>query len=314
MPPETAVASGAADTQAANPASETQAPSNGGTDGAQPQDSEATVQTASSDVTTLEGGPPPAPPPPPPAPAISEERLLELAEQRIAAREAERQAREDRERTLSELRDLRRNGPKLARQTLDKIAEEAGVVIPSAYRESLEDWAENLSLKAVDAARIELGDEASKALGDEQQAFIDACYAAIDPAKRAEFTAEVNNKGHSAWVAAAAKYAPRSDGMVTVDDLASKTVTMAGAAKHNLSDGEKTALAEAVKGAKTPDALLGAVFNAGRERERQAPGTAPSNDGVRVSEPGYTRAQISKMNRAQLDALPEGVFNKVMGI
>ena len=124
----------------------------------------------------------------------------------------------------------------------------------------------------------------------------------------------MNNKGHVDWVKAAAKFAPRTDGMVTTGDLASKATAMANDAKYNLSDGEKTALAEAVKGAKSPDALLVAVFNAGRERERQAPGAAPSNDGVRVSEPGYTRAQISKMNRAQLDALPAGVFEKVMGI
>jgi hypothetical protein len=239
---------------------------------------------------------------------------LELAEQRIRAREAERQAEEAREKTIADLRDLRRNGPKLARQTIDKIAEDLNAVIPAQYREDLEDWAENLSLKAVEAARIELGDESSKALGDEQQAFIDACYKHIDPDKRDLFTAAVNNKGHDVWVAAAAKYAKRDDGMVSVEDLATRATAMAGDAKHNLSDSEKVALSEAVKGAKTPDALLVAVFNAGRERERQAPGAAPSNDGVRVSEPGYTRAQISKMNRAQLDALPEGVFEKVMGI
>ncbi len=315
MPPEAAVATPAVDTQAANPAADTQAiittPVDGGTDGTQPPNDGATVQT------TPDSGEPPVPATPvvPDAPTYTPEQLLEIAEQRVEARkaaQAEAQAaKEAREKTLSELRDLRRNVPKTVRNALDTIAEQANIVIPVELRSLIEDNIENLSLKGVDAAKIEFGEEGAQALLSEQQSFIDACYAAIDPARRAEFTAEVNEKGHDDWVKAAAKYAPRPDGMVTNDDLVSQVGAIAKDAKYNLSPAEQNALTEALKGAKTPAATLVAVFNAGILREKTAPGAAPASDGMRNAPQDYTYAQVSKMNAAQLAALPPGTLEKV---
>ncbi len=316
MPPEAAVATPAAETQAANPASETQATAPqgaAGTDGAQPQATEATVQTAprSEEAAPAKDSTPPAPPSPPPAPELSQERLLELAEQRIQAREAEKQAKAERDKTFAEMRDLRRNGPKLARQVLHRIASDANIVIPPEYYEELENWAENLSLKSTDAAKIDLGDQAFAALGDEQQAFIDACYASIDPSKRSEFTNEVNEKGHGDWLKAVVKFAPKSAGVVTVDDLVSEATAYAGEDSNNLSEAERTALTKALGAAKTPRAFIEALGKVMRDKGRADPGGGVAG-GVRSSNGGPSSLEEAILMHAKMHPSGQTITNDQM--
>ena len=317
MPPEAAVASPpAAETQAANPASETQATpaqAGAGTDGAQPQKTEATVQTATppADAAPAQDSAPPSPPPPPAPPQLSEERLLEIAEQRIAAREAEKQAKAERDRTFAELRDLRRNGPKQARQVLHRIASDANIVIPPEYYDELENWAENLSLKSTDAAKVDLGDEAYKALGDEQQAFIDACYDSIDPAKRSEFTQAVNEKGHGDWLKAVVKYAPKSAGVATLEDLVSEATAYAAEDSNNLTEAERTALGKALAAAKTPRAFIEELSKAMRGKGRADPGGGVAG-GVRSSNGGPSSLEEARQMHAKMHPSGQTITNDQM--
>ncbi len=323
MPPEAAVATPAAEAQTANPASEAQATApNGeaspnaqaGTDGQQPPANGATAQTAPdaglASPAAPEGSPPPPTPPPSP-PQLSQERLLELAEERIQAREAEKQAKAERDKTFAELRDLRRNGPKQARQVLHRIASEANVVIPPEYYDELENWAENLSLKATDAAKIELGDDAFKGLGDEQQAFVDACYASIDQSKRAEFTKEVDAKGHGDWLKAVVKFAPKSAGVVTVDDLVSEATAYAGDAANNLTEAEQAALTKALGAAKTPRAFIEALSAAMRGKGRADPGGGVAG-GVRSSNGGPSSLDEARQMHAGMHPSGQTITNAQM--
>jgi hypothetical protein len=263
------------------PASPTDPPPNG----APPADTQPQANTAppapaaptgEAPPAPADAPPPPADPPAPPAPpALTEEELERRALEKREAREAEalriRQAAELEE----EVRTLRADPSKEARRVLDTIAEQAGVVIPVALREQLENWATNLATKSEQMGVQSVGDRIEAAAREEQQSFKDACYAAAGQSRRAEFIAKVNGQDHEFWVKTANEFAAENAGMLTTSALVDEAKAFVEDAASTLSADEQATLAKALEGKKTAKDIIATVAKAMLEKGQRGPGAAP---------------------------------------
>lgn len=293
----------AAESQTANPTPDSQATAKPQGDVASPSaqagtDGEQSASSTAQTATTPDASAPAKPETPEAAVAtpertLSAEEAIEVATQRLQAQKKADDDAEALKKTQGELRDLRRDGPKHVRGWLKDL--EKGELDVADFRENVENHIESLNAKALEAARLEIGDSGSEALQDEQKAFVNSCYAAIDPAKRADFTAEVDGKGHEAWVKATQKYAPKAPGVLSVTDLTTEASAYAAEAANGLSAEEQTALTEALKGAKTAKAVIEAVGKAMRGKGRSDPGEAVAGNG-RASNGPSSRAEAEQMH------------------
>lgn len=246
----------------------------------------------------------------------------ETERQRIAREAAEADARKARETLETELKALRtETDPVLAEaeDILDQYADSIPSEVTRALRglvRKLQANRQKLNLKSLEAAKVELGDLATRAQEAADNAFIQWAYGAIDPANTAAFTAEVNNKGPEVWMKAVQKYGPKDKDTFGVSDLVSEATTLTSNAANNLDDAEKAALGKALESAKTPAAVVKAVFDAGRRKGRADPEGAPSGDergaSNELSYADYVKlpeAEKRKFNREHPDK-----FRKLLGI
>lgn len=264
-----------ADTQTVVTPTDPQAPSqDAGTDGGKPaaQAPAQTADTPAASAPAAEAVTPEAVVATPERTLSAEEAIAE-ATRRLEASAADKARADDLKRTQGELRDLRRDGPKQVRGWLSKL--EKGELDVVDFRENVENAWENLNLKALEAARLEIGDSGSKELQEEQAAFKRSCYANVDPANYDAFTKEVNGKDHAVWVKATQKYAPRDANLIEASSFATEAPALAADPDIDLNDSEKTALEAALKGVKTPAAITKALIKIGRTRGQRDPGGAP---------------------------------------
>ncbi len=298
----------AAGTQDANQAPDTQAtaaqavgtPSpNAGTDGEQAS-SEATLQTAEKPTEGLEKAPD----------QRSEEEIRRDERQRYereqreeANREAERQkaaeqATKQRE-AADKLRAMRREFPKTLRSHLNRIAADADIVIDPTVREEIEDLIEDYNLKALDAAKLELGDLGTALKLETEDLWMANVRSSLAPGKTADFDKEIEAAGYTyaSIVKAAQKYAPQAPGTVHVSDLVEKAQAYGSDAANNLNAAEQRALTDSLKGAKTAEAVIDALGKALRARGSRDPG-----QGVGGNERGSSGGPSSLAEAEQMHA------------
>lgn len=253
-------------TPAATPAS-TPAPGSTST----PVETPANPQSSSTPPATPESSTPAAPATPP---ALTEEQALEKARKQLAQEQAETARRAALETKQKELRDWRKDGSEGMRSRLNTLESKYDIRLDEEDRTAFLNYIQTGNDLASDAALLEHGDLAEAARNEEAQAFIQACYSAIDPANRDAFSRDVNGKDHSDWVKAVTKYAPRGDAL-DVPSLIQEANTYASAAGQGLTDVQKAQLETKLKGLKTAKAVIEAVGEAMRTRGQADPAGAP---------------------------------------
>lgn len=284
------------DSQGAIPASDTQAPTpltsgdapngaNGGTDGAQSSEQATTLQTGDEQAKPEAA----STPTPPATPVETDEQREQRIRNKIQADQEADARREALTKTQNELRALRREGGEIARDLLNKIEEHTDVRLPAELRKPVLDWVETLNGKALDAAKLELGDNNQSAVDGARNELlaeiVRGIYSTVPKEDLPAFQAATKGKPIEEWVTQARRFggdASVKTAAVTEDrtahDEALSSLIKDDAINSETGKPIKDELAAALKAAKTPKARAEAYETAFTAAERARPAPAPRGE------------------------------------
>lgn len=275
------------DSQGAIPASDTQAPTpltsgdapngaNGGTDGAQSSEQATTLQTGDEQAKPEAA----STPTPPATPVETDEQREQRIRNKIQADQAEQTRQETLTKTQNELRALRREGGEIARDLLNKIEEHTDVRLPAELRKPLLDWVETLNGKALDAAKLDLGDNNQSAVDGARNELlseiVQGIYSTVPKEDLPAFQAATKGKPIEEWVTQARRFG--GDASVKTAAVTEDRTAHDAEFTNLLPEDKRAAFADELKAAKTPKARAAVLEKAFTDAERARPASAPRGE------------------------------------